>query len=137
MKSIESVYSKKKSGYILQGTIIFLDNNDVIVVITGGADHIGAVGLAIPRPSRLDPNSISATSSILTMLGHKEDELVKYVSEKLAAATQQNIIVIAGVHYDDLALQDLEVLRELWISLTDRIIVVINRKVTASPKKLS
>ncbi|MCD6292258.1 MAG: hypothetical protein J7M09_02230 [Deltaproteobacteria bacterium] len=137
MKSIESVYSKKKSGYILQGTIIFLDNNDVIVVITGGADHIGAVGLAIPRPSRLDPNSISATSSILTMLGHKEDELVKYVSEKLAAATQQNIIVIAGVHYDDLALQDLEVLRELWIPLTDRIIVVINRKVTASPKKLS
>ena len=121
MKSIESIYSDKKSGYSLLGTIIFLDNDDVVVLITGGRDHIGAVGLAVPRPSLFDKNGVSATSSILTMLGHKEDELVKYVSEKLAADTERNIIVIAGVHYDDLPLADLKILRELWISLTDKI----------------
>ena len=128
MKSIETVYSDKKNGYCLQGTIIFLDNNDVIVVVTGGEDHIGAIGLAVPRPSLLDQKRTSATSSILTMIGHKEDDLVKYVSEKVAAATKRNVVVIAGIHYDDLPLADLEILRELWVSLTNKIIVFINRK---------
>ena len=128
MKSIETVYSDKKNGYCLQGTIIFLDNNDVIVVVSGGEDHIGAISLAVPRPSLLDQNCLSATSSILTMIGHKEDELIKYVGEKVAAATKRNVAVIAGVHYEGLSLADLEILRELWTSLTDKIIVFINRK---------
>ena len=128
MKSIETVYSDKKNGYCLQGTIIFLDNNDVIVVVSGGEDHIGAIGLAVPRPSLLDQNCLSATSSILTMIGHKEDELVKHVGEKVAAATKRNVVVIAGVHYEGLSMADLEILRELWTSLTDKIIVFINRK---------
>ena len=130
MKNIESIYSDKKNGYTLQGTIMFLDNDDVIVVVSGGIEHIGAVGLAVPRPSLLDQDCISATSSILTMLGHKEDELVKYVSEKVAAATERNIVVVAGVHYDGLAMADLKILRELWVSLTDKIAVFINRKIT-------
>ncbi|MEA3333439.1 MAG: hypothetical protein U9Q58_07570 [Pseudomonadota bacterium] len=104
-----------------------LDNDDVIVVVSGGRDHIGAIGLAVPRPSLQDQNCISATSSILTMLGHKEDELAKYVSEKLATATKRNIAVIAGVHYDHLTLADIDILRKLWVSLTDKIAVFINQ----------
>lgn len=128
MRNIETVYSNEKNGYSLKGTTIFLDNNDVIVVVSGGEDHIGALGLAVPRPSLLDQNRTSATSSILTMIGHKEDELVKYVGEKVAAATKRNIAVIAGIHYKDLPLTDLEIIRELWVSLTDKIIILINRK---------
>ena len=130
MQNIETIYSDSKNGYTLQGTVIILDNEDVIVVVGGGRDHIGAIGLAVPRPSLQDASCISATSSILTMLGHKDDEPAKYVSEKLAAATERNIVVIAGVHYDGLAFKDLKILRELWISLTDKIAVFINQKVT-------
>ena len=128
MKIIETIYSDSKNGYTLQGTVIILDNEDVIVVVGGGRDHIGAIGLAVPRPSLQDQSYKSATSSILTMLGHKDDELAKYVSEKLAASTECNIAVIAGVHYDNLVLADLGILRELWISLTDKIAVFINQK---------
>ena len=128
MKGIETVSSGRKNGYCLQGTIIFFDNDDVTVVVTGGRDHIGAVGFAVPRPSLLDPECLSSTSSILTMLGHKEDELVKYVSEKVASSTGRNIVVVAGVHYDDLPLRDLEKIRELWVSLTETMIDAINKK---------
>ena len=128
MKGIDTVSSGSENGYTLQGTIIFLDNGDVIVVVTGGRDHIGAIGLSVPRPSLLDQNRLSATSSILTMLGHKEDELVKYVSEKVAAATARNVVVIAGVHYDDLPLADLAVIRELWVSLTETMIETIKKR---------
>ncbi len=127
MQKIETIVSESNNGFAIQGTIIALDNSDVIVVITGGRDHIGAVGLAVPRPSLLDANNRSATSSILTMPGHKEDVLVKDVSERVAAATGRNIVVIAGVHYDDLAVDDLKLLRELWLSLTEKISAFINQ----------
>ncbi|RLB72223.1 MAG: hypothetical protein DRH03_05000 [Deltaproteobacteria bacterium] len=128
MQSIETIVSDSKRGYTLQGTVITLDNDDVVVVLGGGRDHIGAIGLAVPRPSLLDQNSISATTSVLTMPGHKDDEPAKYVSEKLAAATERNIAVITGIHYDNLAFTDLEILQKLWISLTEKIIVFINQK---------
>jgi acylphosphatase len=127
MQKIETVVSESSNGFSLKGTVMALDNGDVIVVVTGGRDHIGAVGLAVPRPSRLDSNNISATSSVLTMLGHKEDVLVKDISEKLAAATGRNIVVIAGVHYDDLSGIDLKLLHELWRELTDKIATFINQ----------
>ena len=127
MQKIETVVSESSNGFSLKGTVMALDNGDVIVVVTGGRDHIGAVGLAVPRPSRLDSNNISATSSVLTMLGHKEDVLVKDISEKLAAATGRNIVVIAGVHYDDLSGVDLKLLHELWRELTDKIATFINQ----------
>ena len=127
MQGIDTVSSGSNNSYRLQGTIIFLDNDDVIVVVTGGRDHIGAISLAVPRPSLLDQNRISATSSVLTMLGHKEDELVKYVSEKIASATGRNVVVVAGVHYDGLARDDLEIVREQWVVLTEKIIIHINQ----------
>ncbi len=127
MQSIETIVSNSKNEYTLQGTVIILDNDDVVVVIGGGRDHIGALGLAVPRPSLQDTSCTSATSSILTMLSHKDDILAKDVSEKIAAATERNIAIIAGVHYDNLPLADLEILRELWLSLTEKIITYINR----------
>ena len=99
----------------------------MFVIVGGGRDHIVAVGLAVSRPSLRVQCLMSATSSILTMLGHKDDELAKYVSKKVAAATERNIVAIAGVHYDDLAMADLLIIRELWISLTEKIICFINR----------
>jgi len=128
MREIETIVSESSNGFSIKGTIIALDNNDLIVVVTGGRDHIGAVGLAVPRPSLLDPNVLSATSSILTIPGHKEDILVKDVSERLAAATRHNIIVVAGVHYDNLAKADLKILQELWIELTNKITTFINQE---------
>ncbi|HDJ28094.1 MAG TPA: hypothetical protein ENF28_02445 [Proteobacteria bacterium] len=127
MKKIDSIYSDKNSNYSLVATIIGLDNDDVVVVVTGGYDHIGAIGLAIPRPSLEDQNCTSATSSILTMLGHKEDVVARYVSEKVAAATNRNVVVIAGIHYDNLAQEDLETLHEQWVILTKKIIAHINQ----------
>jgi hypothetical protein len=59
---------------------------DLLVSIWGGTrPHIGAVGMAIPRPSLRDPKKWSATSSNFTFIGHKEDTIVKKISEKLAA----------------------------------------------------
>ncbi len=127
MQSIETITCESDQGYTLTGTVITLDSDDIVVVVGGGRDHIGALCLAVPRPSLDDAENISATASVLTLPAHKDDEPAKYVGEKIAAATNRNVAVIAGIHYDNLAFTDLKILRELWISLTGKIITFINQ----------
>jgi len=43
----------------------------------------------------------------------------------VAAATGRNIVVVGGVHYDDLTPARLDILRKLWGILTEKIIVGI------------
>jgi hypothetical protein len=96
---------------------------DLLVSIWGGTrPHIGAVGMAIPRPSLRDPKKWSATSSNFTFIGHKEDALVKGVSEKLATELKRNVVVVAGIHWDDLTAQEIEIIENLTQKISDQIL---------------
>ncbi|MBW1981416.1 MAG: hypothetical protein JRJ12_09345 [Deltaproteobacteria bacterium] len=76
---------------------------DYLLSIWGGVAHIGAVGMAQPRPSLQDPSRVSATASVFCYVGHKEDEVVKEVSERLASALAAKVVVVAGLHWDNLS----------------------------------
>jgi hypothetical protein len=102
---------------------------DLLVAVWGGTHpHIGAVALALPRPSLGDKKKTSATSSVLTLLGHKEDVTAKTVSEALAAALKRNVVVTVGIHWDNLKPEEIE----LILRLTDRLTKKIIEKVGAS-----
>jgi hypothetical protein len=76
---------------------------DLLVAIWGGEKpHIGAVAMAQPRPSLKDPEVTSSTASVFSYVGHKEDELAKATAEILAATLKTNVIVTAGIHWDNL-----------------------------------
>ena len=76
---------------------------DVLVAIWGGEKpHIGAVAMSQPRPSLKDPEVTSATASVFAYVGHKEDELAKAAAEILAATLKTNVVVTAGIHWDNL-----------------------------------
>src|ERR1035437_3558202 len=95
---------------------------DLLVSIGGGTrPHIGAVGMAVPRPSLRDSHRWSATSSNFTFTGHKEDLLVKEVSEAIAASLHKNVVVTAGIHWDDLNPRELAVLQDLTRQLVAKI----------------
>jgi hypothetical protein len=76
--------------------------SDYLLTIWGGEAHIGAVAMAQPRPSLADPDRLSATASVFCYVGHKEDQVVKEVSERLASALGAKVVVAAGLHWDDL-----------------------------------
>ncbi|MBN2808350.1 MAG: hypothetical protein JXR80_02530 [Deltaproteobacteria bacterium] len=126
MQTLEKIVSDSKNGYTLEGTVIILDNNDVIVVVGGGRDHIGAISLIVHQPG--PDEQTKTTTSILTRPGHRDDEPAKQVGEQIAAATGRNTAVIAGIHYDSLTFSDLEILRQLWVSLSDKIIILIKQQ---------
>ena len=103
--------------------------HDLLVSIWGGTKpHIGAVGMAIPRPSLRDPKKWSATSSNFTFVGHKEDALVKGISEKLATELRKNVVVVAGIHWDDLTAQEIEIIEDLTQKMSDQILKKLKKK---------
>jgi gallate decarboxylase subunit D len=100
-----------------------LVGEDLVVSLWGGSrPHVGAVALAVPRRSLKSPSQISATSSVLTRLGHKEDEIVKGMSERLAAGLNRAVVVSAGMHWDQLAGQEMAIVCALCEELTRRLI---------------
>lgn len=83
----------------------------LVVTITGGErPHVGAVGLGLPRPSLSDPQRLSATSSVLTVVGHRDDELAKPLAAQLAAGLNQVAVVVVGVHVANATAEDIELL---------------------------
>ncbi len=76
---------------------------DLLVYIWGGnRPHIGSVAAAQPRPSLKDSEATSATASVLTYIGHKDDVTAKFAAEALAGALAVNVVVTAGIHWDNL-----------------------------------
>jgi hypothetical protein len=102
---------------------------DLLVSVWGGTrPHIGAVGMAIPRPSLRDPKKWSATSSNFTFIGHKEDALVKGISEKLATELRRNVVVVAGIHWDHLTVQEIKIIEKLTQKISDRILKRLKKR---------
>ncbi|HTX44243.1 MAG TPA: hypothetical protein VMC61_05895 [Methanocella sp.] len=69
--------------------------DDLLVTIAGGKAHIGAVAVGIKTEGM-------ATSSVITVPAHREDRVVKDAAEKLAKVLDRTVVVVAGIHYDDM-----------------------------------
>jgi gallate decarboxylase subunit D len=103
MSETEFTIGTDTGAYDLSASVRLI-GEDVLVAIWGGEiPHIGAVAVAQPRPSLKDPQVTSATASVICLAGHKEDELVKAAAEILAAALETQVVVTAGIHWDNLA----------------------------------
>lgn len=119
--------SVKEGRFLLQARVILV-GDDLLVSIWGGTHpHIGAVALALPRPSLKDKKKTSATSSVLTVLGHKEDQTVKAVSETLSAIFKKNTVVTAGIHWDDLKSDEIKEIVRLTDKLSQKIIDKVHK----------
>jgi len=100
---MEFTLKTEEGTYDLEAGVRLI-GNDLLVGIWGGEKpHIGAVSVAQPRPSLKNPNVTSATASVFCFVGHKEDELAKAVSEILAAALNTQVVVTAGIHWDNIS----------------------------------
>lgn len=82
---------------------------DLLIWIYGGTEpHIGALSLALPRPSLEYEEKISSTASVITRVGHKDDIVAKMVGEDIASFLNRVVVVTAGIHWDLLAEEDLK-----------------------------
>jgi hypothetical protein len=82
---------------------------DLCVTLAGGdRPHIGAVALSQGRPSLTGNGSKSATTSVLALPGHKEDDLARALARSLATSLDASVCVACGIHLDDILPEELE-----------------------------
>ncbi len=87
----------------------FLSHGGLVVTLVGGeVPHVGAVAVSIPRPSLSNARMRSATTSVLAIPGHKEDELARPLAAELACALGRTTVVVAGIHIRRARQEDIE-----------------------------
>jgi len=75
--------------------------HDLLVKITGGVAHIGAVGVGCPL-------GVRASASVVSLPEHRDDRMAHTAAEKISAAFGCNCAVVAGVHFDDITLDEIK-----------------------------
>jgi len=82
---------------------------DLAVTLSGGdRPHIGAVAVSQSRPSLRQGGGTSATTSVIALLGHKEDELARQMAARVAVATTGTVCVACGIHVEGIGAAELE-----------------------------
>lgn len=119
MKTIR--FSAKK-GMFTVNAFIHLLGEDLLVIFEGGKAHIGAVSMAQPRPSLKDPREIASTASVFTYVGHKEDVIAKEMAEEFSRALNRKVVVVAGLHWDNIRPEEIEEVKGICNSLKEKVI---------------
>jgi gallate decarboxylase subunit D len=117
-----SFFRLEEGGYLVEAMLQRL-GCDFLVSLWVGVAHIGAVAMAQSRPSIADTSRLSATASVFCYVGHKEDEVVKEVSELMASALGAKVVVVAGLHWDDLDPMGIEKIRANVRALVQEILI--------------
>ena len=103
MAETEFTLETDTGAYDLTASVRMIGSDLLIAIWGGEKPHIGAVAVAQPRPSLKDPAVTSSSASVICLVGHKEDELAKAAAEILAAALKTQVVVTAGIHWDNLS----------------------------------
>jgi hypothetical protein len=120
------VVKAQNEEIILEAEIIDM-GNDLLVTVTGGTHpHIGSISISIPRPSLADPSQTSSTTSTINMIGHKDNEVGDKMAARLSAKLETNVVVVCGIHFDNLNSELIENILKLADELTVKIIMVRN-----------
>jgi hypothetical protein len=118
----------EEGPYRIHAEVLFVGDDLVVSIWGGSKPHVGAVALSIPRPSLENPAKISSTSSVLTRLGHKEDEIVKKVAENISAALNKVVVVSAGIHWNNISDEGIGTIQSICETLTDQLINKVRGK---------
>ena len=108
--ALEVTFAAGKGRHRVWGAAL-LTRRSVCVNLHGGeSPHIGAVGIGLPRPSLRRQDMRSATTSVVTVPGHKEDELVQPLASELARRLRRTSVVVAGMHLRNARARDIAAL---------------------------
>lgn len=93
---------------------------DMMLIVTGGAAHIGAVSTAYKGPS----GDLEVQTTGLP--GHKEHTISEDLALKAAKVLDRTVTVAAGIHYDHISTEEIRA-----------IVAIVNEKMDDYLQKVS
>ena len=92
--------------------VLTLTGGAVLQLYGGTHEHVGSVTVSVPRPSLMDKNRTSVTSSVINLPSHQEELVGRPAAEMLAIALDRPVVCIAGIHVDGATDDELRLLTE-------------------------
>ncbi len=93
---------------------LFRFGRDFLLTITGGETHIGSIACT---------DSVKAAiANQFTLLTHREDEIVRQATEALKSVIPGHLLVVGGIHYDDISREQISTINENCRFLKDKMV---------------
>ena len=86
--------------------------DDFFVTLTGGKVHIGAAALAY-----YDLKADQAVCSVMTVFGHRENEIALDGAERICNHTKKTVLFSAGIHLDNISRNEIIEIQEACAEL--------------------
>lgn len=115
------IYEKELSFSTIKMYVLKLGDDYNITISGGDKPHIGSSVLAIPRPSLTGDESISATSSVMNMVGHKDEQICRYLAEKVCINKNAVVLCSGGFHIDNISKDGIDEVLQAVKELADMI----------------
>ncbi|KUO53543.1 MAG: hypothetical protein APF76_12095 [Desulfitibacter sp. BRH_c19] len=112
----------------LKGTIVKTQDGINIYIGGGKKTHIGTTVISQPRSSLTGDGSTSCTTSVLNILGHKDDEIALPIAEEICKHFKETTVVTAGIHIDKATTQVIEKFKWYGTQIIPLIIEQLNGK---------
>lgn len=112
-------------------SIVVKCGKDLNVTIGGGEKyHIGAAAIAVPRFEYKENKKRTASTSVICVQGHREDELTYKVAKYLATSLDCTVSASIGIHIDNITKEEYDQLLKNVDILLDDIIDAVNKNTT-------
>jgi gallate decarboxylase subunit D len=96
--------------------------DDLVVVVGGGQrPHVGAAALAISVPGVVDPSARTCSSYLVSVPGHREEDLARDGALRLSRALRRQVVVTVGIHDDAISRERIELYLGLFRRLMDQV----------------
>jgi len=106
---VEKNFIKKKLSFAEIEFEIQPVGEDISIIVRGGdKPHIGSTVLAIPRKSLADVEKFSCTSSVLNIVGHKDEFICRLVAENFCKKYKAVTVCTGGFHVDNLTAEKIQ-----------------------------
>lgn len=121
------IFCSGDGNYTVEANVVKC-GNDLNITIGGGNEyHIGAVALAVPRFEYKENEKRTASTSLLCVYGHREDELAYHTAKKIATSLDCIVSVSIGIHVDNISSEEINILINNVYELMDTIIGYFNK----------
>lgn len=96
--------------------------NDYNLMIRGGeSPHIGCTVLSVPRLSLTGDGTMSCTSSVINVTGHKDEVICRRLAEKVASWKRAVAVCSGGVHMEHITPEQIQEIEHSIERFADKI----------------
>ena len=117
------VIEKHVFGTTIRAQITRLGKDYHILLVGGDQPHIGCTVLAVPRPSLTGNGQVSCTASVLNVTGHKDEQICRYLAERISAKKEAVVVCAGGIHIEKITEKQIEeivdAVREIAVEIVE------------------